>query len=87
MGTAGPLAIARDILDDGSGDPFFVLNSDVICEFPLTEMLKFHRENKAEGTILVTQVQAWLASMINFGTVVIIRTYGALWKQSSLKGD
>lgn len=26
MGTAGPLAIARDILEDGSGDPFFVLN-------------------------------------------------------------
>lgn len=26
MGTAGPLALARDILDDGTGDPFFVLN-------------------------------------------------------------
>lgn len=26
MGTAGPLALARDILDDGSGSPFFVLN-------------------------------------------------------------
>ena len=30
MGTAGPLALARDILDDGSGDPFFVLNR---CSF------------------------------------------------------
>lgn len=56
MGTAGPLALARDILDDGSGDPFFVLNSDVICEFPLKDMLKFHKEKDAEGTILVTQV-------------------------------
>lgn len=26
MGTAGPLALAKDILDDGSGKPFFVLN-------------------------------------------------------------
>lgn len=26
MGTAGPLALAREILDDGSGSPFFVLN-------------------------------------------------------------
>ena len=26
MGTAGPLALARDILDDGTGAPFFVLN-------------------------------------------------------------
>ena len=57
MGTAGPLALARDILDDGSGDPFFVLNSDVICEFPLKEMLNFHREKGAEGTILVTQAR------------------------------
>ena len=56
MGTAGPLALAREILDDGSGDPFFVLNSDVICEFPLKDMLKFHNEKSAEGTILVTQV-------------------------------
>jgi mannose-1-phosphate guanylyltransferase len=57
MGTAGPLALARDILDDKSGDPFFVLNSDVICDFPLKEMLKFHKESKAEGTILVTRVE------------------------------
>lgn len=26
MGTAGPLALARKLLDDGSGSPFFVLN-------------------------------------------------------------
>lgn len=57
MGTAGPLALARDILDDGSGDPFFVLNSDVICEYPLRDMLEFHRSRKAEGTLLVTKVE------------------------------
>lgn len=55
MGTAGPLAIARDLLDDGSGEPFFVLNSDVICEYPLKEMVEFHKANNAEGTLLVTQ--------------------------------
>ncbi len=26
MGTAGPLALANEILNDGSGTPFFVLN-------------------------------------------------------------
>lgn len=56
MGTAGPLALARKILDDGSGDPFFVLNSDVICEFPLKDMLAFHKQSGGEGTILVTKV-------------------------------
>ncbi|QDZ22535.1 GDP-D-mannose pyrophosphorylase [Chloropicon primus] len=59
MGTAGPLALARSILDDGSGDPFFVLNSDVICEYPLQQALDFFksRGEGAEGTILVTKVE------------------------------
>ncbi|KAA6420510.1 MAG: GDP-mannose pyrophosphorylase [Trebouxia sp. A1-2] len=57
MGTAGPLRLASDILDDGSGNPFFVLNSDVICDFPLKEMLAFHKQKGAEGTILVTRVE------------------------------
>lgn len=26
MGTAGPIGLARALLDDGSGEPFFVLN-------------------------------------------------------------
>lgn len=56
MGTAGPLALAREILDDGKGSPFFVLNSDVICEYPLKDMLDFHTARKAEATILVTKV-------------------------------
>lgn len=60
MGTAGPLGLARKILapkGDGSDDPFFVLNSDVICDFPLKEMLEFHRAKGAEGTVLVTRVE------------------------------
>lgn len=57
MGTAGPLALARELLDDGSGQPFFVLNSDVVCEYPLKEMLEFHRARGAESTILVTKVR------------------------------
>lgn len=55
LGTAGPLALARDILDDG--EPFFVLNSDIICEFPFEELLKFHRSHGKEGTIMVTKVE------------------------------
>lgn len=56
LGTAGPLALAKDILDDGSGEPFFVLNSDVICAYPLAEMMAFHKRKGAEATILVTKV-------------------------------
>lgn len=56
MGTAGPLALARDILSSG-GEPFFVLNSDVICEYPLADMVTRHRETGAEATIMVTPVE------------------------------
>lgn len=57
MGTAGPLALARNLLDDGHGTPFFVLNSDVICDYPLKQMLSTHIASGAEGTILVTRVE------------------------------
>jgi mannose-1-phosphate guanylyltransferase len=33
LGTAGPLALAREVLSSNN-EPFFVINSDVICEFP-----------------------------------------------------
>lgn len=56
LGTAGPLALAKDILLK-SDEPFFVLNSDVICEFPFKQMEEFHRNHGKEGTIIVTKVE------------------------------
>lgn len=55
MGTAGPLYLARDHLLADS-EPFFMFNSDVICDFPLASMLAFHRSHGCQGTILVTKV-------------------------------
>jgi len=55
LGTAGPLALARDLLNDGQ--PFFVLNSDVICPFPFKDLLAFHKKHGGEGTIMVTKVE------------------------------
>jgi len=57
LGTAGPLALARSLLDDGSGEPFFVLNSDIICCFPFADLLAFHKSHGKEGTIMVTKVE------------------------------
>lgn len=55
LDTAGPLALAKAVL--GKDDsPFFVLNSDVICEFPFDELASFHTSHGGEGTILVTRV-------------------------------
>lgn len=61
LGTAGPLALAKDLLNDGK--PFFVLNSDVICPFPFDDLLQFHISHGGEGTILVTQVHSHLSSL------------------------
>lgn len=56
LGTAGPLKLAQSILakDD---EPFFVLNSDIICDFPFEKLLEFHRAHGKEGTIVVTKVE------------------------------
>lgn len=56
LGTAGPLALAKDILKE-SKNPFYVLNSDIICEFPFKEMFAFHKHHGGEGTIVVTKVE------------------------------
>ena len=56
LGTAGPLKLAEKIL--GKDDaPFFVLNSDVICEYPFKELADFHKAHGQEGTIVVTKVE------------------------------
>ncbi|CAG8489109.1 3400_t:CDS:2 [Paraglomus brasilianum] len=55
LGTAGPLALAREILGKDQS-PFFVLNSDIICEYPFEQLRDFHNDHGAEGTIVVTKV-------------------------------
>lgn len=56
LGTAGPLALAKELLSADS-EPFFVLNSDVICDFPLKDMVSFHKHHGKEGTVVVTRVE------------------------------
>ncbi|EFO12477.1 hypothetical protein LOAG_16056, partial [Loa loa] len=55
LGTAGPLALIKDRLK--GNEPFFVLNSDIICEFPFRKMIEFHMSHGHEGTIAVTKVE------------------------------
>jgi mannose-1-phosphate guanylyltransferase len=60
MGTAGPLALAAHLLKGGGEadqQPFFVLNSDVICAFPFAEMMAFHKQHGHQATIAVTKVR------------------------------
>ncbi|XP_057651982.1 mannose-1-phosphate guanyltransferase beta [Diorhabda carinulata] len=56
LGTAGPIALAKEQLSR-STKPFFVLNSDIICDFPFRALAKFHENHGKEGTIVVTKVE------------------------------
>ncbi|KAL9960345.1 hypothetical protein ACROYT_G033792 [Oculina patagonica] len=75
LGTAGPLALARDHLTVDE-EPFFVLNSDVVCDFPFKDMLKFHKDHGKEGTIVVTKVE----EPSRFGVVVFDANTGRIEK-------
>ena len=45
---------------------FFVLNSDVVCDYPMKNMIDFHLSHKGLATILVTKVE----NPSRFGIVV-----------------
>ncbi len=59
-----------------------LLRSDVICEFPLREMLAFHRKTGAEGTILVTQVRTPILAREDHtgGLCMSWQTHACAWK-------
>lgn len=57
LGTAGPLALAKHLLANEQNHPFFVLNSDIICEYPFKDLIAFHKSHGCEGTIVVTKVE------------------------------
>lgn len=55
LGTAGPLKLAEKVLKKDKS-PFFVLNSDVICDYPFKELADFHKAHGGQGTIVATKV-------------------------------
>jgi len=75
LGTAGPLALAKEVLGKDD-EPFFVLNSDVICDFPFRQMVDFHKSHGREGTIVVTKVE----EPSKYGVVVYEQSSGKIDK-------
>ena len=90
MGTAGPIALSANLLRDqespGQGH-FFVFNSDVICDFPLADMISFHASHGKEGTICATKVD----DPSKYGVIVYDQTSGKIErfveKPSTFVGD
>jgi len=52
LGTAGAFKAAENLIDDTT----IVLNGDVLTNVDLLEILRFHREKKAEATIVTVRV-------------------------------
>lgn len=58
LGTAGPIALARDnFFKNQKFDHLLVFNADIICNYPLQELLDFHVKKGGEGTIYTTKVK------------------------------
>ena len=62
-GTAGAVRYARDLIGD---DRILVISGDVLTDFDLSEILKFHIDKKAEATIALTRVE----NPLQFGIVI-----------------
>ena len=52
LGTAGAFKAAENLIDDTT----IVLNGDVLADIDLLDVLRFHREKKAEATIVTVRV-------------------------------
>jgi len=61
LGTAGPLGLLQDQLDE----TFIVMNGDVLTSVSFSDMLSFHRQSQAIATVGLTERQAF----IDFGVV------------------
>ncbi|EOY03248.1 hypothetical protein QUC31_017796 [Theobroma cacao] len=67
-GSAGGLYYFRNIIMEDNPSHVFLLNCDVCCSFPLTEMLEAHKRYGGMGTVLVIKVSAESANQ--FGELV-----------------
>ena len=52
LGTAGAYKKAESFLDGAS----FVFNGDILCNFDLAKVIRFHQERSAVATLILTQV-------------------------------
>ena len=72
MGNAGAFKAAEDrIKADGPADsPFIVVNSDVLCTYPLRDLLHTHMRHQRECTMLTTRCTDQ-SQLSNYGVVVV----------------
>ncbi|SIO73874.1 mannose-1-phosphate guanylyltransferase [Babesia microti strain RI] len=59
LGTAGPIKLAEQIImdPDDPSENILVFNGDIICNYPITELISAHICKDADVTILATKVE------------------------------
>jgi len=67
-GTAGGLLVFKDRIREGDPKNIFILHSDVVCSFPLAEILEFHNKHGKFATVMGTSVSKEYAG--NYGCIV-----------------
>ncbi|KAG8337414.1 hypothetical protein J6590_024422 [Homalodisca vitripennis] len=70
LGTAGGMYHFRDQIRCGNPDVFFVLNGDVCANFPLVDMLQFHRSRGESAVITVMATEATRQQALHYGCIV-----------------
>jgi len=68
-GTAGAIKHAEALITDGGSNdsPFIVVNADVLCSYPLRDLLHLHIKHGREATVLTTRTER----PSEYGVVVI----------------
>lgn len=62
FGTAGAVKYAQKFINE----PFIVISADIITDFDLTSIIKFHKSKKAAATITLTRVE----NPLEYGIVI-----------------
>ncbi|CAH1252936.1 GMPPA [Branchiostoma lanceolatum] len=69
LGTAGGLYHFRDVIQSGNPECFFVMNADVCSDFPLSEMVDFHRQ-RSHACCTMMGTEASREQALNYGCLV-----------------
>ncbi|XP_052234377.1 mannose-1-phosphate guanyltransferase alpha-A-like isoform X2 [Dreissena polymorpha] len=70
LGTAGGIYHFRDQILAGKPDYFFVMNADVCGDFPLQEMLDFHRSKPSGTFCTILGTEATRQQSLTYGCIV-----------------
>lgn len=70
LGTAGGIHHFRDQIRRGDPEAFLLINGDVCGNFPLSEMLSFHRSLPKSNLITVLATEATRQQSLSYGCIV-----------------